>query len=240
MISKNKPGEQISTDSFRVLNNVWGAPPEEKFTSDICLDPDGTLGWPWDRRDPKPKSGSSNVLPIFPNVRLGGSPWEKAKSPFFPVKVGDIQTLILDTGYKYLEKPTGVFDLAYDMFLTETDQPSSPPKIKAEVMIWIHATLKQPAKSYQGDYSDGQNTYQLYSWVMGDGRLYYSFLQKGEPQNQGQHTVDAKKLIDSLKLAPSWYLQGVELGNEVINGSGKIEISQFKVNINDHELSSGR
>ena len=49
-------------------------------------------------------------------------------------------------------------------------------------------------------------------------------------------TVDAKKLIDSLGINSNWYLYGVALGNEVWDGAGKIDIREFSVNLNGHDL----
>ncbi len=103
-------------------------------------------------------------------------------------------------------------------------------------MIWIHASVKQPSKSYKGDFSDGLNTYELYSWVMSDGRLYYSFIMKGKPQQAAHHTVNTRKLLDKLELDPGLYIHGIELGNEVFSGSGKIEIDKFNVNLNGNNL----
>lgn len=119
---------------------------------------------------------------------------------------------------------------------SDSDQPSSNPRIKAEVMIWIQANRKQLALTYKGDFSDGYNTYALYSWVMSDGRLYYSFIMKEEPSSQAHHTVDTKRLLNELGLDPNWYILGVELGNEVWKGSGNTEIVDFSVNLNGHAL----
>ncbi len=236
IIQKNKAGEQISTNSHRILNNVWGAPEDEKLTTHIYLNPDGSLGWEWDRSNPKTKSGSV-IQPIYPSVRIGGSPWDRSKSQYFPIKWGDVRTLTFDAQYYYLEKPTGTYNLAYDIFFTDTDQFSSSPQIRAEVMIWIQATMKQPEKAYQGNFSDGANTYQLFHWTMKGGRQYYSFLMMGEPLLQGHHSVNAKNLMDHIPdLDPSWFIHGVDLGNEILNGCGKIQINQVSVNINGNPV----
>lgn len=236
VIRKNGAGEQIKTDSKRILNNVWGAPEDEKLTSNIYLNPNGSLGWEWERNNPKLKPGSG-VLPIYPSVRIGGSPWDKSQSQYFPIKWEDVRNLTLNAQYDYLEKPTGTYDLAYDIFFTDTDQFSSSPKIKAEVMIWINATMKQPENTYQGDFSDGANTYRLFHWTMKDGRQYYSFLMKGDPLSLGQHSVNAKNLIDHIYgLDPSWFIHGVDFGNEIMNGCGKIQINQVSVNLNGNQV----
>ena len=172
------------------------------------------------------------MLPIYPSLRIGGNPWEQSNSAYFPIKVSEIQSATFQVAYDYPAAPTGAFDLAYDMFFMDTNKPSPNPEIKAEIMIWLQGTIGQPPQTYKEDFTDGHNTYELYSYVMSCGRLYYAFIMKGQPQFQAQHAVDVKKLLDNLDLDPNWYIPGVELGSEVVNGSGKIEISKFSVNVN--------
>jgi len=233
--SKSKAWAQISAGSRILTNNVWGAPAGEEVVSDVYAEPGGSFGWTWNRQSPKAKPGASRPEPIYPNVRIGGTPWAKSNCRYFPLKVGETKSLDLSVSYDYPKVPTGSFNLAYDIFFSDTNQPAAKPLIKAEVMIWIHGTAKQPPNTYKGDFSDGRNTYALHSWVMQNGRLYYSFIMKGDPQYKSDHTVDAVKLIDNLKLDPSLYIHGVELGSEVCGGAGKIEITKLSVNVNGQE-----
>lgn len=233
--SKNKAWAQISAGSRILTNNVWGAPPGEVVVSNVYTESGGSFGWTWNRQDPRAKPGSARAEPIYPNVRIGGTPWAASNSRYFPLKVGETTSLEFSVSYDYPMVPTGSFNLAYDVFFSGTNQPAAKPRIDAEVMIWVHGTAKQPPNTYKGDFSDGRNTYALYSWVMQNGRLYYSFIMKGDPQYKADHTVDAVKLIDNLKLDPTLYIHGVELGSEVCGGAGKIEITRLSVNVNGQE-----
>jgi len=152
------------------------------------------------------------------------------------VKLSEVKSLRFDVNYEYTTIPEGSYNLAYEMLLSDKNRPSSNLIPKAEVMIWLHATFPQPPNTYQGDFTDGNNTYALYSWVMTDGRLYASFIMKGQAQFQAQHTVDAKRLMESLTLDPSWYIHGVELGNEIVSGSGKIKINSLNINLNGQDV----
>ena len=233
-ITKSDPGNTLDFNNLKLCNNQWGASLEENLNCAVYISQNNTFGWYWDRKSPLVKSGMNGVLPIYPSVRIGGSPWEKSNSVLFPVKVSDTKSLMLTLNYKYAAIPEGAYDFAYDMFLTDTDQPSSNPKRNAEVMIWIQRTLSPPDGCYKGDFSDGTNTFGLYSYVMADGRLYYAFVMKGQPLFDAQYKIDAKKLLDNLNLNSSWYIPGIELGNEVISGSGNIEITQFDITLNGH------
>jgi hypothetical protein len=226
------PGDTIKLSSLKLVNNQWGAPASEQLSCAVFRSQDRNFGWYWNRLDPGLKSGSQQVLPIYPSLRIGGNHREQSDVSYFPVRLGDVNSLSFQVDYKYLEIPTGVFDFAYDMFLLNTDKSDSNAERKAEVMIWLHGTLGQPPETYRGDFSDGYNTYKLYSFTMSDGRLYSSFIMKGQPQYQSQHKVDVKKLLEYVDLDPNWYIPGIELGSEVVDGSGKIEISQFFVELN--------
>jgi hypothetical protein len=231
-IEKNAPGNTIELAFGRLVNNVWGAPAEETLSTSIFQSENGSIGWSWDRPAPTIKPGQTYAEPVYPCVRIGGSPWEKSKSPLFPFQWGEAQNLKLEVSYDYTRLPTGAYDLAYDIFLTDASQPGPNLQRKAEIMIWVNGTQKQPPSSYQGDYSDGSNSYSLYSRVLSDGRLYTAFIQKGTPQYPAHHLVDARKLMSNLRLDPKWFIPGIELGNEVWNGSGEIMINKVSLNLN--------
>lgn len=231
-----KSGDKIKYNSLKLVDNEWGAPANEQLVCAVFLNQGQNFGWNWNRQDPKLKPGSSGILPIYPSVRIGGNHREQSDIAHFPIKMSDLKSLSFMVDYRYPEIPTGVFDLAYDMFLLNTDNSGPEAERKSEVMIWLHGTLGQPLESYKGDFSDGYNTYSLYSFTMSDGRLYSSFILKGQPQFQSRHYVDVKKLLDYIDLDPNWYIPGIELGNEVVNGSGKIEISQISVNLNGSDI----
>jgi hypothetical protein len=71
---------------------------------------------------------------------------------------------------------------------------------------------------------------------MADGRPYYSFVLQNPPQNQTTQTVDATRLMGYLNLNPDWYIPGVDLGNEVWDGAGTIQIDNFTVTLNGQTL----
>jgi len=233
---KSKAWDKIEFTSRRLTNNIWGAPDNEMLNSGVYLNPNNSFGWYWNRQEPKIKTGDTGVKPIYPSVRCGGSPWDPSNTAYFPVRLTEIKSLKLHVMYNYPVVPTGSYNLAYDIFLSDTNQPDSSPHPEAEVMIWLHATLTQSSDTYRGDFTDGINTYKLYSFVMSNGRQYYSFVLKEPSQLAAQHTVDAGRLINNLALDPNWYIHGVELGNEIVNGSGDIEISKFNVILNGHDL----
>ncbi|MBI2859446.1 MAG: hypothetical protein HYX90_10245 [Chloroflexi bacterium] len=229
-------GKNISFRSLKLVNNQWGAPANEKLASAVYLEQGRRFGWFWNRQDPMTKQGNVFVQPIYPSVRIGGNHIEQSKLASFPVKLSAVQSLISLVDYRYSEDPSGVFNLSYDLFLLDKATSGPNAKRKAEIMIWLHGTIGQPPQTYKGDFSDGHNTYELYSFVMSDGRLYSAFVMKNQPQFPSQHKVDIKRLMEKLDLDPNWYIPGIELGNEIVSGSGKIEISRLSLSLNGSDL----
>ncbi len=233
---KTKAWDQLHSGSYKLINNTWGANLEENLTSGIYINPDKSFGWFWKRDAPRPRAGEDNIKPLYPSVRIGGCPWEANPHDVFPVRLDAVKTLKFDLEYDYPEQPQGSYNLAYDFFLTDTNQVSANPKPKAEVMIWLQATFPQPTDAYRGDVSDGINNYTFHSWTMADGRLYYSFTLKEQTGLQGLNTVNVDRLIANLGLNQSWYIHGIELGNEIVQGSGKIEIKKLDVFVNGEKV----
>jgi hypothetical protein len=227
---------QIAIGFAQLMNNVWGAPLPEVFTSGIFQNPDGSFGWYWARQDPMIKAGQTHVTPIYPSIRIGGTCLNRSGSPYFPIKVGDAKTLVFNVAYDYPQTPSGSYDLAYDLFFSDPSQPNSNPKIAAEVMIWLDTNIKPPLKNFKGNFTDGTNTFALYSWTMADGRTYYSFVLESSPGSGGQYQIDAKKLLDQINLNSNWLIHGVEFGTEIYNGEGQIHISQFGVTMNGNQI----
>jgi len=229
------PRKVINFDSRTLTDDTWGAPIQEKLTSGLFLNKDKTFGWYWDRNEPIMNPGDSFVRPIYPNVLVGGTTNVRSNSKYFPIKLGDVNSITFTVFYQYLEPPTGEYNLAFEMLLSDSKIPNPTLIPKAEVMIWLQHTFGQPPDTYNGEFTDGNNTFGLYSWIMSDGRSYFSFILVGQSQFQAQYSIYTKKLLDDIDLNPNWYILGVQLGNEVVSGSGRIQIENFKIKLNGHE-----
>jgi hypothetical protein len=236
ILTKSKAGESVVFAARKLMNNLWGAPAEEELTSSIYLHDSGQYGWEWNRPKPVIKPGQTYVQPLYPSVRVGGSPWERSNARAFPAKLGSIDSLRMRAAYSFPALPTGRYDLAYDIFLVKTADPSVSPRISAEVMIWVEGTAKQPPERYKGDFPDGTDNYRLYAWVMADGRQYYAFVLDDATGTRKPRTVDAKRLMEHLNLDPDWYVHGIEFGSEIWDGAGKIQIDEFAVALNGESL----
>jgi hypothetical protein len=226
----------IDFDSRTLTNNIWGAPPQEKLTSGVFLNRDQTFGWYWDRPDPIIKEGVNGYQPIFPNLRVGKDIGGSSNNPALPIGLESVKNLTFSVDYDYLTPPTGAYNLAYQIYFSKDINPAPEAVPHSEVMIWIHRTFGQPPDSYKGVYSDGINSYDLYSWTKIDGMNYYSFIMKGNPVFKSTHRVDAKKLLDTLSLDPKLYLLSIHFGSEVVSGAGRLQVNKLEMVINDKKL----
>jgi hypothetical protein len=203
------------------IRNLWGAANGENV--DLALHhSDNVVSWSWSRQHPVRRPGISYIQPIYPNARI------VLKSP---VAVSDVQSFNLVADFNYTQQPTGSYNLAYDVFLREPGEKTR----KAEIMVWLDWTKTQPTSSLKGFYFDGDNTYRQYSWMKADGFAYHSFLLTLSPGTT-PGPVNLKALIDHVQPEKNWYISEVELGTEVWDGSGAVELTTYYLELNGARL----
>jgi hypothetical protein len=217
------PGERPASISPRAtpIRNLWGAANSEKV--DLALyNSASAVGWSWNRQHPVRRPGISYIQPIYPNARIVLTS---------PVAVSDIQSFNLVADFTYTRQPIGSFNLAYDVFLREPGEKTR----KAEIMVWLDWTKDQPSSSLKGFYFDGDNTYRQYSWTKTDSFDYHSFLLEPSP-GMTPGPVNLKALIDHIQPEKDWYISEVELGTEVWDGSGAVELTTYYLELNGARL----
>jgi hypothetical protein len=203
------------------IRNLWGASTGEKV--DLTLQrSDNGVSWSWSRQHPLLRPGMAYVQPIYPNARV------VLKSP---VAIADIQSFQLFADFDYTQQPTGAYNLAYDVFLREKGAQAP----KAEIMVWLDGTQAQPSRYLKGSCSDGYNNYNKYWWEKADGCAYRSFLLTLPPA-MTSGPVDLKALIDLIEPDKTWYISEVELGTEVWNGSGAVDLTTYYLELNGDRL----
>ena len=228
---------QIENQSRIIYNNIWGATDDEKKNETIkqyiYYKFNGSFGWEWDRPDPR-DNYSVYVTPVFPEVLIG-SRKEYSSTPYIPIQLRYIDSLVGDVEYEYVKYPTGEYDLVYDIWIYD----NISLKV-TEVMIFITGGVSDISV---GNVSDGINIYKYYfrssdnkyNWnrnifVLNDQNLYKKPVLL-------HHTVDMGKLFDYLiqsdKLDDNLSLFSIELGNEIWRGTGKIGINKYVINLNN-------
>ena len=124
----------LNSGSFRAENNTWGKGTLTGWSQCIGLQAsdDGTLvaRWTWDW----PISG--NNVKAYPEMIFGQKPGTPSTTADLPKQVNSLSEVLIS--YDVTSTHTGSGNLAFDIWLTDTDNPDTwgVPPITSEIMIW--------------------------------------------------------------------------------------------------------
>ncbi len=229
-----------SDGPYKYENNVWGAN-KVKGKYEQCLlrrtrEGREEVGWSW--RFP----GFDPSVFAYPQIIFGWKPWSGGEptDARFPLKVADARNLSLH--YEVETEAEGSYNLAPEIWLTESGEWSKEPKpktITAEIMFWMdYKEGARPAgKVVETPTFDGV-TYELWKADEigdkgdGEGWTLYSFKS---PTVQHRGTISIHQLLAHLvqkgHVDPNHYVASVEFGNEVMGGSGTTWVKRFEVDL---------
>jgi hypothetical protein len=218
---------------YRLFNNVWNkGATSGRYRQKIFLKEENgksVFGWIWKWRE-------SDTVVSYPEILAGHSPWQGEIIPNsgFPFQVG---TKRLVANYDVTVNATGSYNLAFE-FWTVSSLPPSKSTITHEVMIWIAGERLGAAGAMVGKATIDGNTYSI-------------FYKKDHGDASGAHTntwsiislladkpilhgpLDVSQIIDYLLknqfLDPKVYVSSLELGNEVMRGSGTTVVRNYAI-----------
>ncbi len=223
---------QFSFGEYIVENNVWGQGDIDDFIQCIYRTGNGDdihFGWSWDWPN------SNNDVKSYPEVIYGKKPWSSSSTtPELPIKINNIDEMYVD--YDLNMNANGSYNLAFEFWVT-TDSLSSQTGITTEVMIWMDNNIINPAGSLIATVNFDGFEYKVYraNW---DSWTYLAFLSV-EPQYSGLLAIHnfVDYLVNEGMLNPNEYFADFEMGNEVIYGTGKTDITKYDLYINTNPLS---
>lgn len=181
-------------------------------------------GWTWEW------SNIGHVVQAYPSVVMGKSPWaEESTDPRFPVRIRDLQAL--EVLFDVNTEASGEFNTALDLWITDIGEDAGPENIRAEIMIWLVRGEMNPLGDSIGWRSVAGTDYELFVQDE-DDEFYVAFVSEEEVLSG---SVDVLALIDELTdegmISPEWYIANVELGNEVIAGSGETVVNAYAARV---------
>jgi hypothetical protein len=224
--------EAIYFEDFKLHNNVWGKQEITHYTQELFtvsgVSGDG-FGWRWTW----PQTG--RVL-AYPEIIYGSNPWDHhSMNNQFPRKLNDNPVIVSYTLHEQM-KPT--CNLALEFFIVPDETPS-PDEITHEVMIWQISKGMVPAGRFMGTFDYDETEYKVFynpGHVPGPGSDvsgwdYIAFLAK---ENVLSAELDLSRFINYLLEEnfidnPELFMTGVELGTEILGGSGLIYFEEFSV-----------
>ena len=218
-----------------LLNNMWNkgaagsAFQQEIFREELANVP--TIGWRWR----SPWQLISRVV-SQPQVVCGDKPWDEPQRLIadFPFQAG---SKMLSADFKINLRASGTYNMAFTMWIVSA-LPASKSGITHEIMIWNANGGQAPAGSRRGAVNVNGVTYDVYveenhkdaSGANANVWTYVAFVAQ-EPVWQGPLEMSAflDYLIAHGLLSRNHYVTSLELGNEVCQGAGIVEIQDFSI-----------
>lgn len=225
----------VLNGGYVLSNNVWNkgatSGPYEQAVFEETVKGKPAFGWQW--RWPS----STNVV-SYPEVIYGDKPWDKPMGLVaeFPFKAGSKS---ITTEFDITIGASGVYNLAFELWSVSA-LPASKDTITHEIMIWIANRGMTPAGAIVDTVRIGQDAFDVYvrknhgdaSGQVANTWTYIAFTAR-EPLLKGPLDIGAfvDYLLGEGLLTRDLYITSVELGNEIVQGSGIVEIWDYSVTI---------
>lgn len=221
---------------YAVENNTWGKGNLTGFRQCVSLagtadgGADVVFEWSW----PQPTAGVRG----YPEVIYGQKPWNASTTARLPRVVDDVKTARVALGFNSVREGSG--NLAFDIWLTTSNlRPAGSDHLPLahELMIWLDRWGGMvPAGSVVDTVMLGGITWDLYATTATWGPepwQYLAYLPRGVVPSPA--TLDLRQFLDHLKARGSItgreWLASVELGNELVVGTGRTVLSGFRVGV---------
>lgn len=229
-------GSVLYGEQYRVVNNVWnkgastGGFSQCVFIEDIA----GAqgFGWQWDWRN-----GGYNVV-AYPEVIFGDKPWDASSgiSTAFPVQAGSADITV---DFDLTVRATGTYNMAFSLWCVSA-LPSGVDTISHEIMIWNLNNGMTPAGTKYSTVTLGGIAYDVYmkknhgddSGGSAHNWTYVAFKAR-ESITKGPLKISdfVDYLLAQKILTPSNYVTSVELGNEIVTGSGTVDARAYAISV---------
>ena len=231
---------KLQNADFLYENNVWGQGAISREDRLQCLlkrvvDGKAQYGWRW--QWPR---GSGEVK-AYPEVIYGYKPWFTfSTTPDLPRRISAIDELTV--AYDIEMQARGRYNLAFDIWVTSSDRPT-PSDITHEIMIWVgertRAWEPYPGKRVKR-VTIGDAAYDLYvkpdaEWLTEHGAPNVVYIAFNARAARLSGDIDLKEFLDYLTdnghLPAEGYVASVELGNEVMHGTGELWLKSYDISV---------
>ena len=230
----------LETPRFTYSNNAWGKGDITDYEQCLLKRVAGdstTYGWRW-RWPPGP--GGKGSVKAYPEVIFGhkplGSPRVPPTAPGLPRRISDVEQLRVDFDVEMTAQ--GLYNLAFEMWIVSDVCPELNEKnITHELMIWMDRTIGPNTEGAEQTVIDGfmyDVYFDHYLSHVGTGTetVLITFISR-EKRHRG--TLDLLKflhyLVDREHVHSDRYVTSVELGNEVVEGTGEVWLKRYRIDV---------
>jgi len=231
---------RIMDGEFAYENNMWNKAQADLqgFPSFQCvrkreLANGHQLGWRWVWPDQPPAVGG---IYAYPEAIFGRKPWGEGNSttPLLPAPIAQLNKLTLAYEIEMVIE-SGGYNLAPEVWITDTGASPQPAKIRAELMIWLDHKEATPAGRDEGRFEHDGLTYDVfYKPDMSIGGFVWPYItyRARVPQPKSGRIVIAdfvRHAIAQGYVNPAHFISSVEFGNEIASGRGHTWVKRLSV-----------
>lgn len=214
----------IDAGKYWINNNVWGADGAagSQCIWSTCIS-GNTIGWgtsySW--------SGAASQVKSYASAVLGWHwGWRVPSGTGLPVPLSANRTITC--AWTYRVPTSGTFNVAYDLWAHDRNDPGTNDDPTEEIMIWLHRGGGAGAiGTLQTTASLAGTSWELYRGNNGHWNVY-SYVRAANTNsatlNLGEFLAD---LVTRGWMSSSRYLSSIEAGTEVFLGSGEINTDQY-------------
>ncbi len=231
------------TSNGVLYNNVWNKHAAQNFAWAQCLEKNpsnGLYGWSWVWPINK-----NSIIYAYPQIKFGTSPW--APTPHldseFPLKNSLVHSLVVEHEVEVMGDSE--HNVATSLWLTNTGEigkDPNPSTVLAELMIWSYTTPNHmnPAGSHIDNYEVGNQTWEVWvekgrSDASGSNKNKWIYIAFRAKKPDLKVKFDVKNFtdyaVDHQILPKSFYIADIELGTEIMSGSGLVWVKHFNATI---------
>ncbi len=221
---------------YQFENNMWAQSkakgPFEQCVVSRKIAGETQLGWTWNWPGHEPLGFG------YPEIIFGWKPWSsRSTSPALPVRISNLRTL--SVRYAVATEHSGKIALSISIFVTDSGEASAPNPLAIvdELVLWLdYPEDTLPSGTRRAEFELAGTRYELWHSPKhgdrGDGTGWDLYFLKG-PNRKLQAEIQLKPLLDWLLtqnlVRPEQFIASVELGNELMSGSGTTWVQAFEV-----------
>lgn len=240
--------QSIPTDIGVLYNNVWNENAAGDYNWQQCLEQKPGIdpfiyGWSWDW----PRI--SRHIFAYPQIKLGSSPWDPLPKmdARFPIKIEQLEKMVISHDLSI--NAVGDYNVATSMWLTHSPNIGDKPNksiIAAEIMFWTFETQGHMAPAGRQIGSVVQDEQEWIVWLSenwgdasGENENSWVYLTFQATNPKLVNSFDASLLLNHPLVSDldlnRYYIADVELGTEIMQGSGLVWVNDFSVDIEEKD-----